>query len=106
MKPAEVVADGFGRVQEVVHEAVEGLDAGQLVASRSPASAKPTSTGSSTTRGIRPSPSGFAWSACFPTTSSTPGRPRTSGGSYSAIRRRGAAPRRTTGAPRAETLVA
>ncbi|OXM55264.1 mycothiol transferase [Amycolatopsis alba] len=36
MKLAEVLADGFGRVQEVVHEAVEGLDAGQLVASPAP----------------------------------------------------------------------
>ncbi|MGH4001474.1 MAG: mycothiol transferase [Pseudonocardiaceae bacterium] len=36
MKLAEVVADGFGRVQEVVHDAVEGLSAGQLTASPAP----------------------------------------------------------------------
>jgi uncharacterized damage-inducible protein DinB len=36
MKLAEVVADGFGRVQEVVHAAVEGLTAEQLVASPAP----------------------------------------------------------------------
>ncbi|EMD27646.1 mycothiol transferase [Amycolatopsis azurea] len=36
MELAEVLADGFGRVQEVVHEAVEGLDGGQLVWSPAP----------------------------------------------------------------------
>ncbi|WP_394363490.1 DinB family protein [Amycolatopsis sp. SB7-3] len=36
MKLAEVVADGFGRVQEVVHAAVEGLNADQLIASPAP----------------------------------------------------------------------
>ncbi|RSM71708.1 hypothetical protein DL991_34735 [Amycolatopsis sp. WAC 01375] len=36
MKLAEVVADGFGRVQEVVHAAVEGLDADQLTESPAP----------------------------------------------------------------------
>ncbi|MFK0247273.1 DinB family protein [Amycolatopsis azurea] len=36
MELAEVLADGFGRVQEVVREAVEGLDAGQLVWSPAP----------------------------------------------------------------------
>ncbi|EME61613.1 mycothiol transferase [Amycolatopsis decaplanina] len=36
MKLAEVVADGFGRVQEVVHDAVEGLSAEQLTASPAP----------------------------------------------------------------------
>ncbi|ANN18935.1 hypothetical protein SD37_27145 [Amycolatopsis orientalis] len=36
MKLAEVLADGFGRVQEVVHEAVEGLSAEQLAESPGP----------------------------------------------------------------------
>ncbi|MFD5091799.1 DUF664 domain-containing protein [Amycolatopsis thailandensis] len=36
MKLAEVVADGFGRVQEVVHGSVEDLDAGQLAWSPAP----------------------------------------------------------------------
>ncbi|WP_414944093.1 mycothiol transferase [Amycolatopsis sp. cmx-11-32] len=36
MKLAEVVADGFGRIQEVVHEAVEGLSVEQLAASPAP----------------------------------------------------------------------
>ncbi|MFC3448930.1 mycothiol transferase [Amycolatopsis speibonae] len=36
MKLAEVMADGFGRVQEVVHAAVEGLSAEQLAASPAP----------------------------------------------------------------------
>ncbi|MBE1573401.1 hypothetical protein DMC63_18680 [Streptomyces sp. WAC 05977] len=36
MKLAEVVADGFGRVQEVVHDAVEGLSAEQLTESPAP----------------------------------------------------------------------
>ncbi|MEU3622953.1 hypothetical protein BS329_39855 [Amycolatopsis coloradensis] len=36
MKLAEVVADEFGRVQEVVHEVVEGLGAEQLVVSPAP----------------------------------------------------------------------
>lgn len=36
MNLAEVVADGFGRVQEVVHDTVEGLSAGQLIASPAP----------------------------------------------------------------------
>ncbi|MEV7548789.1 DUF664 domain-containing protein [Amycolatopsis sp. NPDC089917] len=38
MKLAEVLADGFGRVREVVHEAVEGLDAEQLIWSPAPGS--------------------------------------------------------------------
>ncbi|UUV30678.1 DinB family protein [Amycolatopsis roodepoortensis] len=36
MKLAEVVADGFGRVQEVVHDAVEGLSAERLTESPAP----------------------------------------------------------------------
>jgi uncharacterized damage-inducible protein DinB len=36
MKLAEVLTDGFGRIQEVVHEAVEGLTPEQLAASPAP----------------------------------------------------------------------
>ncbi|HET6290551.1 MAG TPA: DinB family protein [Amycolatopsis sp.] len=36
MRLAEVVADGFGRVQQVVHGAVEGLSADQLTESPAP----------------------------------------------------------------------
>ncbi|MFJ3879071.1 DUF664 domain-containing protein [Streptomyces sp. NPDC090077] len=37
MKATEVLADGFGRIREVVHEAVEGLTAEQLNARLDPA---------------------------------------------------------------------
>lgn len=36
MKLAEVVVDGFDRIREVVHEAVEGLSPEQLIASPAP----------------------------------------------------------------------
>ncbi len=36
MKLAEVLTDGFGRIQEVVHQAVEGLTPEQLTASPAP----------------------------------------------------------------------